>query len=94
MTKKRSSEIFGVKTEIFSGKNVIQKSWSTRNLFSVPPQTRRQVSATGWSKAQQIYIYVSLSHNFDDSKAKVNSAKHCEDMWDTLYNVIDDDSQF
>jgi len=44
MTKKRSSEILAVKTEIFSEKNVIQKSWSA-NKFSVP-QTRRQVSAT------------------------------------------------
>src|SRR6218665_3298443 len=29
MTKKRSSEIFAVKIEIFFQKNLIQKSWST-----------------------------------------------------------------
>src|SRR6218665_1531382 len=44
MTKKKSSEIFAVKMDIFSEKDVIQKSWSAKNL-SVP-QTRRQVSAT------------------------------------------------
>src|SRR6218665_2997362 len=38
MTKKKSSEIFGVKMEIFSGKNVIQKSWSAK-IFSVPPNS-------------------------------------------------------
>src|SRR6218665_3572521 len=41
MTKKRSSEIFG----IFSLKEVIRK-FGPRNLFSIP-QTRRQVSAHG-----------------------------------------------
>jgi len=30
---------------IFSGKNVIQKSWSKKKIFR-PPQTRGQVSAT------------------------------------------------
>jgi len=35
MTKKRSSEIFAVKTGIFCGKNVIQKSWSAKKM-SVP----------------------------------------------------------
>jgi len=39
MTKKRSSEIFGVKVEISSGRDVIQKSWSA-NKFSVPPPKR------------------------------------------------------
>jgi len=38
MTKKRSSEILGVKMEIFSGKIVIQKSWSAK-FFSVPPNS-------------------------------------------------------
>src|SRR6218665_1505432 len=38
MTKKRLSEIFGVKIEIFSGKNVSQKSWSAKKN-SVPPNS-------------------------------------------------------
>src|SRR6218665_2588454 len=38
MTKKKSSEIFAVKMEFFSEKNVIQKSWSAKN-FSVPPNS-------------------------------------------------------
>ena len=37
--------MFAVKMEIFSEKNVIQKSWSMK-ICSVPLQTRRQVSAT------------------------------------------------
>jgi len=44
MTKKKSSEILSVKIDIFSWKNLIQKSWSAK-FFSVP-QTRRQVYAT------------------------------------------------
>jgi len=43
MTKKRLSEILGVKMKIFSLKNLIQKSWSAK--FVSAPQTRRQVSA-------------------------------------------------
>ena len=38
MTKRRSSKIFAVKMEIFSEKNVIQKSWSAKK-FSVPPNS-------------------------------------------------------
>src|SRR6218665_773503 len=38
MTKKRSSEILGVKVDIFFVKKVIQKSWSAKN-FSVPPNS-------------------------------------------------------
>ena len=38
MTKKKSSGICAVKMEIFSEKNVIQKSWSAKN-FSVPPNS-------------------------------------------------------
>ena len=45
MTKKRSSEIFAAKMEIFHQKSVIQKSWVRRKYFP-SPQTRRQVSAT------------------------------------------------
>jgi len=44
MTKKRSSEIFGVKMEIFLLKKVIQKFCPRTNFFR-SAQTRRQVSA-------------------------------------------------
>jgi len=44
MTKKRSSEILGVKMEIFSGKNR-HPEILVREIFFRPPQTRRQVSA-------------------------------------------------
>ena len=39
--KKRSSEIFAVKMEIFLQKIVIQKSWARRKNCP-PPQTRRR----------------------------------------------------
>jgi len=52
MTKKkeikRSSEILSVKMEIFSEKNVILVG----EKFFRPPQTRHQVSATGFGKQE------------------------------------------
>jgi len=48
MTKKGSSEIFGVKMEIFSGKNVIQKSWSAKNV-SVPPNSASGLRHWWWA---------------------------------------------
>src|SRR6218665_1961573 len=58
MTKKRSSDIFGVKMEIFS---VIQKSWCAKKISS--PQTRRQVSATGWMDGWIVGLCVNLMGN-------------------------------
>ena len=47
MTKQRSSEILGVKTEIFSEKNVVQKSWSGKK-FSVPKLGARSPPMSLW----------------------------------------------
>jgi len=64
MTKKRSSEILGVKMEKFSRKKRHWKSWSAKSV-SVP-QTRRKVSATEctsllkFSGPYDIMIYVGL----------------------------------
>ena len=46
--KKMSSEIFALEMEIFPEKNVIQINLGSRKIFR-PPQTRRQVSATGYT---------------------------------------------
>jgi len=46
MTKKRSSEIFGIKIEHFFLKKVIEKFRSAKICIR-PLQTRRQVSAYG-----------------------------------------------
>ena len=44
MTKKRSSEILGLKTDIFSREKSHSEILVRENYFR-PPQTRRQVSA-------------------------------------------------
>src|SRR6218665_301962 len=50
MTKKRLLEIFGVKTEVFSGKSVIQ----VHEKFFVPPN-----SAPGL----RLWLHITLLHN-------------------------------
>jgi len=71
MTKKRLSEIFAAKMEIFPPKNVIKKSWVRRKNVS-SPQTRRQVSATGLravliSCSVICNSYLKLRVRFDDT---------------------------
>ena len=66
MTKKRSSEIFAVKMEIFSEKNVILVG----EKFFRLPQTRRQVFATGQMysvpmKTVEMVILLMLMHHDD-----------------------------
>ena len=63
MTKKRSSEIFGEKMEIFFGKNVIQKSWGPRKKFS-SPQTRCQVFATGLKEETSVLLLLDSIKQF------------------------------
>src|SRR6218665_3039384 len=63
MTKKRSSEILGVKMEIFSGKNCNSEILVRENFFP-SPQTRRQVSAAGLMNACLYIGLLSLFLNF------------------------------
>jgi len=60
-----SSEILAVKMDIFSEKNLIQKSWSVKN--SSVPQTRRQVSAT------------AILYNIIISEPRVRKKTHSRD---------------
>src|SRR6218665_3243680 len=56
MTKKKSSEILGVKMDIFSGKNRHFRNFGPRKFFPSPPQTRRQVSAAALSLSSSLYL--------------------------------------
>ena len=51
MTKKRSSEIFTLKMDIFPEKNVIQKSWAATNFFASPKFGARSPPLGVWINA-------------------------------------------
>src|SRR6218665_3187870 len=57
MTKKRSSEILGVKMDIFP-KNTSFRNVGPRKI-NPPPQTRRQVSATAIEQLTYLLIFAS-----------------------------------
>jgi len=62
MTKKRSSEIFAAKMEIF----VRKKRHLGRRKYSVP-QTRRQVSATADTPGDKLFLlYIRIFPNMGD----------------------------
>src|SRR6218665_2030391 len=78
MTKKRSSEILGMKMEILSEKNVFQKFWSAKK-FSVPPN-----SAPGlrrWALCMGFIRVEVFSNRFQAQEASSVIWPHRRQSW-------------